>query len=176
MNPCHQPGQVEQRRSHNRDWVPRGLRNREEGTKEGAQKCGLASSQSCPTDTSSLSPQKASPHLPINLHPSRRSTVPMLLLSGCVKFLYHPPNLEYPSCYQDEKDKDRNRVFLLPPVVMGSHSQSVVPRPAASAALRKLFTMLIRRSHTLARQHQKLGGRVASMGLSTSPPGGSVVY
>lgn len=100
----------------------------------------------------------------------------MLLLLGCLKFLYHPPNLKYPSCYQDEKGKNGNRGFLLPTVVIGSHSQNVVPRPAASATLRKLFTMLILRSHTLGREHQNLGGKVASMGLLTSPPGGSVAH
>lgn len=87
------------------------------------------------------------------------------------------PELEYPSCYQDAEGEDGNRAPLPPTVGTGSHSQSVVPRPAVSVALGYLFAMLILRPRPRQTKSETLGGGGGGDNrvLSTSSPGGSAV-
>ena len=96
--------------------------------------------------------------------PSHSSTLVREDHSACVslspgfpKLLYHPPDLQYPSCYHDEMEEGKMG-FPLPTIVTGSRSQRVIPRPAVSVALGKLLAKQIFRSHPRPAESETLMG------------------
>lgn len=107
MNPHHQVGQANRRRSRNRDQLHRGLHN----------KCGrspetlLCRFTNCP-GAEALCPCKAPPVsscLSTFIQGGRSALVAPIGMAA----VYYPPNLEYPSCYQDEGEGG-DRAFLFP--------------------------------------------------------------
>lgn len=92
----------------------RGRGDQKEGRKEGAQNGARPPHKAAPLSwRSSLRLQKAPT-------PSRSSTFTkedhgaQVARLGCLQLLYYPPDLEYPSCYHDEKGQYGSRASSFP--------------------------------------------------------------